>query len=389
MPVDVHPELLAHRREFPILETTTYLINNSLGAMPRAVTAALEEYAATWRRRGVRAWHEGWWDLPVATGDLLAPILGVGAGDTAMHANVTLATAVFLSCLDYPPARNRVVYTELNFPSLRYLLDGERRKGAEIVVVPSPDGVSVPLESLLAAIDERTRLVPISHVVFKSGAVQDAQTVARRCREVGALLLLDVFQSAGILPLELAGWGVHAAVGGCLKWLCGGPGNGYLWIAPELSPALEPALTGWQSHRAPFDFAPDHDRVRAGAWRFLNGTPVVPALCAARPGLELIGRLPVAAIRARSLFLTDRLIAAATAAGFAVRTPGDHARRGGTVTVAHEAAEPLCSELLARDILCDFRPGAGVRFSPHFYNTVEECDHAVATLARLRDQLPP
>ena len=152
-----------------------------------------------------------------------------------MHQNVAVAGAIFLSGVDYPAERNRIVYTELNFPNVMYLLEGERRKGAEIVVVPSDDGSGVPTERLLAAIDERTRLVPVSHTLFRSAFVQDAQAIARRCREVGAVLLLDVYQSTGVLPLELEAWGVHAAMGGSVKWLCGGPGAGYLWVEPDFA----------------------------------------------------------------------------------------------------------------------------------------------------------
>ncbi|HZF08681.1 MAG TPA: aminotransferase class V-fold PLP-dependent enzyme, partial [Thermoanaerobaculia bacterium] len=198
-----HADLLSLRAEFPILARTTYLISNSLGAMPRAVHQEVETFARQWEERGVRAWHEGWWEMAVETGDLLAPILGVQKGSIAMHQNVAVAAAVFLSALDYPATRNRIVYTELNFPNVMYALEGERKKGAEIVTVPSDDGIGVPTERLLAAIDERTRLVPISHTLFRSAFVQDAQAIAQRCREVGAILLLDVYQSAGVLPIEL------------------------------------------------------------------------------------------------------------------------------------------------------------------------------------------
>ena len=380
-------ELPALRREFPILARTTYLINNSLGAMPRGAEQGLQTYAENWKTRGVRAWHEGWWETPVEIGDLVAPFLGVSPGQVAMHQNVGVAAAIFLSCLDYSAPRNRIVYTDLNFPSLRYLLAGEERKGAEVRVVPSEDGVGVATEQLLQAIDERTRLVPVSHVLFKSAFIQDAQKIARRCREVGALLLLDVFQSAGILPLQLEAWGVDAAVGGCLKWLCGGPGNCYLWIRPELGAQLEPALTGWQSHTDPFGFHSTHDRVPEGAWRFLTGTPNVPALHAARAGLEVLGRLPLDAVRTRSLALTGRLIDAADALGLEVRSPREPAQRGGTVTVWHEDAEAISERLLAEDILCDFRPGAGIRFSPHVFNTEEECDRAIQRMAEIKHVL--
>ena len=378
-----HAELLEWRREFPILERTTYLISNSLGAMPRGVRAELDRFADAWDQRGVRAWAEGWWETAAETGDLLAPILGVSSGEVSMHQNVTLASAGFLSALDYPPERNRIVTTELNFPSLLYLLEGERDRGASIVRVPSADRLTIDGERLLATIDGRTRLVSISHVLFRSGFVQDAAAVARRCREVGALLLLDAYQSAGTVPLQLADWGVDAATGGSVKWLCGGPGAAFLWVRPELASRLQPRLTGWQADREPFTFHPGPIRRADGAWRFLTGTPNVPALHSCRPGYRIVAAIGVEAIRRRSLALTDRLIAAAEEAGFAVRTPRRHERRGGTVTVWHPRAETLCPMLLERQILCDFRPGAGIRLAPHFYNSEQECDRAIGVLAEL------
>ena len=380
-------DLLALRQEFPILAHSTYLINNSLGAMPRAVDDELATFTREWGERGVRAWHEGWWEMAATTGDLLAPLLGVGRGQIAMHQNVSVAAAVFLSCLDYPAERNRIVYTALNFPNVMYLAEGERRKGAEIVVVPSDDGIGVPVERLLAAIDERTRVVPISHTLFRSAYVQDAQAVARRCREVGALLLLDVYQSAGVLPLELEAWGVDAAVGGSVKWLCGGPGAGYLWVRPDLARTLEPALTGWQADDEPFAFRTGAIHYADTPWRFLTGTPNIPALYSCRAGYRIVAGVGAARIRERSLALTGHLMAAAEAAGFEVRTPRDAAHRGGTVSVWHEQAETLCQELIRREVVCDYRPHAGIRLSPHFYNTEAECDHAVAVLAEAASKL--
>lgn len=378
-----HADLLALRSEFPILERTTYLINNSLGAMPRGVHDEVATFAETWEKRGVRAWHEGWWEMSVETGDLLAPLLGVGPGSLSLHQNVSIAAGLFLSALDYPPERNRIVYTDLNFPSVMYMAHGETRKGAEIVSVPSDDGIGVPVERLLDAIDERTRVVPISHTYFKSAYVQDAAAVAERCREVGALLLLDVYQSAGIVPLELERWGVDAAVGGSVKWLCGGPGVAYLWVRPGLAETLEPTFTGWQADAEPFTFRPGPIRHAEGPWRFLTGTPNIPALYACRAGYRLVAGVGAERIRERSLALTDRLIGTAREAGIEIRTPLEHRHRGGTVTLFHPDAEGLSQQLLAREILCDFRPGAGIRLSPHFYNTEEECDRAVATLAEL------
>lgn len=380
-----HEDLLALRPEFPILGRATYLISNSLGAMPRAVYDEAEGFARTWDERGVRAWHEGWWELPATTGDLIAPLLGVRPGTIALHQNVSVAAALLLSAIDYPKDKNRIVYTELHFPNVMYLLEGERRKGAEIVVVRSDDGIGVPTERLLAAIDHRTRLVPISHTLFRSAFVQDAEAIARRCREVGAFLLLDVYQSTGVVPLELEAWGVHAAVGGSVKWLCGGPGVGYLWVNPEIADTLEPSFTGWQADEEPFAFRPAPIRYAKGAWRFLTGTPNVPALYTCRPGYRIVSGVGIQKIRERSLALTSYLMDLAEEAGFEVRTPRDPKHRGGTVSVWHEDAERLCRELIARDIVCDYRPRAGIRLSPHFYNTEAELEHAIATLKGLAE----
>jgi kynureninase len=379
-----HADLLELRKEFPVLAHTTYLINNSLGAMPRAVEEEMALFTATWGERGVRAWSEGWWEMANETGDLLAPLLGVKPGSIAMHQNVAVAAEVFLSCFDYPADRNRIVYTALNFPNVMYLLEGQKRKGAEIVVVPSDDGIGVPTERLLAAIDERTRIVPISHTLFRSAFVQDAEAIARRCREVGAILLLDVYQSAGVLPIECEKWGVHAAVGGSVKWLCGGPGAGFLWVNPEIAETLEPSFTGWQADVEPFAFRPGPIRYAKSPWRFLTGTPNIPALYSCRSGYRIVAGVGFQRIRERSLALTAHLMAAAEEAGFEVRTPRDPKHRGGTVSVWHPEAERLCNELIEREVICDYRPGAGVRLSPHFFNTEEECDHAVAVLKELR-----
>ena len=379
-----HEDLLALRSEFPILEHTTYLINNSLGAMPRGVHDELATFEREWGTRGVRAWSEGWWEMAAETGDLLCPLLGVKPGAVSMHQNVAVAASVFLSSIDYPQARNRIVYTELNFPNVMYLMEGEKKKGAEIVTVPSDDGIGVPTERLLAAIDERTRLVPISHTLFRSAFVQDAEAIARRCREVGATLLLDVYQSAGAVPLELEAWGVHAATGGSVKWLCGGPGAGFLWVNPEIADTLQPSFIGWQADEEPFAFRPGPIHLRSEpAWRFLTGTPNIPGLYSCRAGYRIVAGVGQKKIRERSMALTQHLMDLATEAGFELRTPRDPRQRGGTVSIWHPEAERLCHELIDREILCDYRPRAGIRLSPHFYNTEAELDHAVATLKEL------
>jgi len=380
-------DLLSWRDQFPILSRTTYLISNSLGAMPRGVPDALQSYADDWATEGVRSWEtRGWFTLPMEVGDRIAPLLGAPAGSVSTHVNVTLASAVVASCCDFSGERNKIVCSALNFPSIIYLYRQQERHGARLHLVDSPDGIHVPLEDMLEAIDERTALVPISHVIFKSAFIQDVEAIVRRAREVGALVALDTYQSTGAVPVDVTGWDVDFAVGGTLKWLCGGPGVAYLYVKPELGERLEPALTGWMSHRQPFAFDPAPIERNAGAWRFANGTPAIPALRACRPGLEIINEVGVEAIRANSLRQTRRLIEAADAHGWTVNTPRDDAVRGGTVSIMVPDCERISRELLARDIIIDYRPGAGIRVSPHFYTTDDEIDHAVATIAELASQ---
>jgi kynureninase len=366
-------ELGDYRSEFPILEHTTYLINHSLGAMPARVEARLAEYARTWRERGVRAWGEGWWELPITVGDQIGRIVGAPAGTTVMHQNVAIAEAVVLSCFRPEPPRNRVVYERGNFPSVRYLY--QSRPELEVVVCED-DG------AILGAIDERTLLVPISHVLYKSGEIQDVEAIVRRAHEVGAHVVLDAYQSAGIVPLDVTELGVGFAVGGSVKWLCGGPGNGWLYVRPDLAERLEPTVTGWQAHAEPFAFE-EELRYADDATRFLTGTPNVPALYAATAGYDLIEEVGVERIRERSLRQTGLLIELASAAGFEVRSPLDPARRGGTVTVHVPEFAAVHRELGEREIVCDFRPGAGIRLGPHFFNSDDELGHTIAQIAEI------
>jgi len=376
--------LLYYRDRFPILRTSTYLNNNSLGAMPEGVARRMEEYAGIWAGRGVRAWAESWWSLPAETGDLVAPLLGARPGTVSMHTNVTLATAVFFSCLSPSETRSKVVTTELQFPSIQYFLGRWcDARGVRLVTLPAEDGLGVDPQRLLEAIDEHTLAVSVSHVEFKSAFVNDAEAVARRCRQVGALLLLDTFQSTGVLPVEVERWGVDACVGGCLKWLCGGPGNVYLYVDPDLAPRLEPRLTGWLAHPAPFAFEPGPMRWRGDAYRFLNGTPQIACLYAARPGLEIHNEIGIPAIRAKSRALTSLLFKEARSREWRVHAPEDPERRGGTVAVDVPHGELVAKELLARGIVIDYRPGAGIRISPHFYNTEAECRQALEQIEEI------
>jgi kynureninase len=365
--------LVDYRSEFPILEQTTYLINHSLGAMPRRAEDGLAEYARTWRERGIRAWGEGWWDLPLTIGDQIGRIVGARPGTTVMHQNVAIAEAVVLSCFQPTPERNRVVYERANFPSVRYLYQAQPNLE---VVVCEDDG------EIVDAIDERTLLVPISHVLFKSGEIQDVARIIERAHEVGAHVILDAYQSAGIVPLDVTALNADFAVGGSVKWLCGGPGNGWLYVRPDLAERLEPAYTGWQAHETPFAFE-EEMRYAAGAARFLTGTPNVPALYAATAGYDLIEEIGVERIRANSLRQTDLLIDFADAAGFGIASPRDRERRGGTVTVHVEEFPAVHKELSERQILCDFRPGAGIRIGPHYYTSDDELRHVISQIGEI------
>jgi kynureninase len=369
--------LLRFRDRFPILESTTYLVSNSLGAMPRSVGDRLAEYARDWATRGVRAWAERWWEMPVAVGDELAPLIGAGAGETAMVPNVSMAQAQVLSALDYSPPRDAIVMTALDFPSVRYVYDAlAARLGARIVVVPSDDGIGVSEERLLAAIDERTRLVAISHVLFRSAYVMDVARVAAHAHAMGALVSLDAYHSVGVLPVDVHALGADFLTGGVLKWLCGGPGGCFLWVRPETGATLAPALTGWQAHRHPFAFEPEMEYADA-AWRWLGGTPVIPALFAATEGPRIVREAGIEAVRAKSVRQTERLIALADARGYAVAAPRDANRRGGTVAFDVPHAREVSRALLARDVIVDYRPGAGIRVAPHFYTSDAELEAVV------------
>jgi len=367
-------DLLDYRSEFPILEHTTYLINHSLAAMPAKAEERLAEYARTWRERGIRAWGEGWWTMPLTVGDQVGRIVGAAPGSTVMHQNVAVAEAVVLSSfLPIGPDRNRVVYERENFPSVRYLYQAQ--PGLEVVVCED-DG------AIVDAIDERTLLVPISHVLFRTGEIQAIEPIIRRAHEVGAHVILDCYQSAGIVPLDVTALNVDFAVGGSVKWLCGGPGNGWLYVRPDLAERLEPTFTGWQAHERPFGFEEEMDYA-TGAARFLTGTPNVPALYAATAGYDLIEEIGVERIRASSLLQTQLLIDLADAAGFEVRSPRSPERRGGTVTVHVPEFAAVHRELSERQILCDVRPGAGIRLGPHYYNSDDELRFAIEQIGEI------
>lgn len=377
-------DLLKWRDEFPILARTTYMISNSLGAMPRAVYKSLENYADAWAIRGVRAWEEGWWEMAVSVGDKIGTLIGAEPGSISLHQNVTLTQATIASCFDFSGKRNKIVLVDLEFPSIQYFYFEQQRRGARIEVVKSADGIRIPLDRLLAAIDENTLLVPISLVLFRSSTIMDAHAIIQRAHQVGALVVLDCFQAAGTIPIDVRALDTDFAVGGVLKWLCGGPGVGYLYIRSDLRAKLKPGITGWLAHRRPFEFETGAIDPREDSFRYLNGTTHIPALYACQPGLDILAQVGIHRIRAKSIRQTTRLIEGALARGWKVNTPRDPAERAGTVSVECPHAPEVRSELIAREIMVDYRPGAGVRLSPHFYNRDEELDF---TLNQIEDIL--
>jgi kynureninase len=372
--------LLRYRSEFPILERTTYLISNSLGAMPRGVYESLQNYADTWAGRGVRAWEEGWWMLGTEVGDELGALLNAPKSSVSTHQNVTICQAVVASCLDFSGRRNKVVYTDMNFPSVMYFWEAQRAVGARVHMVKTADGITVPTERLLDAIDDQTLVVPVSQVIFRSAYINDAKAIVDKAHSVGAYVVLDTFQSLGTIPVDVHALNVDFACGGVLKWLCGGPGVAYLYVRPDLGKTLEPRLTGWAAHQQPFNFEIGPIRYTDPPFRFMNGTPHIPSLHAARPGLRIIREVGVENIRQKSKRQTTQLIDLADQRGWRVNTPRDPEKRGGTVSIEMPESQEVCRELIRRDILVDWRPQAGVRMSPHFYTTDDELEAAIAAV---------
>jgi kynureninase len=367
-------DLLRWRAEFPILDSTVYMISHSLGAMPRRTRDRLNEFADTWATRGIRAWEEGWWELPVTVGNLIARIIGAGEGEVIVHQNVSVCQAQVLSCFDWRQGtRNRIVSEEMNFTTNLYLFEQARRQGAEVTLVPSPDGITMPLESMLAAIDQNTALVAVSHVLFKSSYIQDVKAIVDRAHAYGALVCVDIYQSAGTVPLNVRELGVDFATGGSVKWLLGGPGAGYLYVHRDIWPQLSPGCTGWAAHKRPFQFETQLD-LADDIFRFSTGTPNVPALYSARSGYEIIAEVGVDRIREKSQRQTQRLIELAEEAGYRLNSPRNPAERGGVVVIDVPNGAAITRELASRNILVDYRPGAGIRVAPHFYTSDEELE---------------
>jgi len=376
-------DLLKWRPQFPILEKSVYMISNSLGAMPMGVYDRVREFADLWAARGVRAWAEGWWDMPIRVGDKIGRIIGAPPGSVSMHQNVAITQQVILSCFEFAPPRDKVVTCDMEFPSVLYVYEAQRSRGARIEIVRSDDGISVETQKIVDAIDETTLLVPISHVLFKTACIQEVAAICAKAARVGAHVVLDAYQGVGTVPLDVSALGVSFACGGSVKWLCGGPGAGWLYVRPDLAARLEPRFTGWMAHQEPFAFETGPVRYAAGARKFLNGSPHVPALYSCQAGYDVILEIGVDRIREKSKRQVARIIEQASERGFRVTVVADPERRGGTVAVDAPHGLAVAKELIRREFLVDYRPGAGIRVSPHFYSTDDEVDATIREIAAI------
>jgi len=379
----VHDDLLERRKDYPILDSKTYLINNSLGAMHAGSRDGLADFAALWATEGVVAWNT-WLPEMVRVADLVGAVIGAPPGTTVMGQNVASLLGAVVSALDFSAPRNRVVCTDLDWPGSHYLWTEHARFGVETVVVPSPDGMTIDSEQVAAAIDESTAVVSISQVFFKSAYVVDVAPIVERAHQVGALVILDAYQAAGAVPVDVVALDVDFCVGGSVKYLCGGPANGWLYVKPTLVETLRPMHVGWFGHARPFGFEFDAIDYAPGVARFAGGTPGVPAAYAAAPGYQAILDVGVDRIRERSLSMTQPLLDDALSRGFTVRSPYDGAVRGGHVTIDPGDAHHVHDELIRRGYVVDHRPGAGIRVAPHFYNSADECTAILDEMSAIR-----
>jgi kynureninase len=370
-----HEDLLSRRVDYPILaRKAAYLINNSLGAMHRDTKARLAEYAELWDTEGVVAWST-WFPEMTRVADLVGTVIGADRGTTILRQSVSDAIGAVASCFDLSGERNRIVTTAADWPGTHYFWTEHcRRYGGELVVVPyGADGLTIDAQQVADAIDDRTALVSVSLVQFRTSALLDLDPVLDAARRHGAHVVVDAYQAVGAVPVDVAARGIDFCVGGSVKFLCGGPGNGWLTVRPDLVDSLRPSAVGWISHRDPFAFDSGEIDYAPGIGRFAGGTPNVPAAYAASAGYQAIVDVGIDRIRERSQALTQIVVDAALEAGIDVRSPVDPARRGGHVTLDPGEAAHVHTELIRRGFVVDYRPGSGIRIGPHFFTTADEC----------------
>ncbi len=381
------PALQINRRreEFPTLASGIHLLSHSLGPVPRATRDSMLAYYEAWEHHTSEdAWAASWWEMSTRVGDRLAGLLGGEPGSVQVQPNASIALSSVASCFNFSESeRNKIVTSVLDFPSMEYIWEAQGRLGANVEVVHTDDDITVRLDDILDAIDDSTCLVALSHVSFRSSYRVDAKAIVERAHKYGALVLLDVYQSAGALELQAREWDVDFLIGGTIKWLCGGPACGYLYVRPDLQKDLAPRLTGWVAHAQPFDFASAPMQYTDSVRRFAQGTPSIPALYSILPGLQIIEEVGVRTIQAESQRRTERMIEFALEKGWKVNSPLDLEDRGGSVMIYVEDGPGMVKRLAERKVFVDCRPKVGLRMSPHFFNTDEEVQEAMAILAEL------
>lgn len=372
------------RDRFPTLAGATYLVSHSMGAPPLASRESLERYWNAWATDGPEAWEAWLPELGEIAGGIAA-LLGAAPNTVSLVPNVSLGQAAIASALTFGPDRDGVVMEALQFPTVTYVWSAWQKYGARIVTVPSDDGRTMSTDRICSAIDERTAVVALSHAAYVSGSLLEIDAIQARCHEVGAIFVLDTYQTTGIVPLDVSAQGIDVVVGGSHKWLCGGPGCGFLYVRPGLRDRLAPALTGWMAHAEPFAFAPAPITLARDTHRYNTGTPTMLGYLVARAGHDAIAEIGVPAIRAHNARLTTRIIEAALARGFTIPTPLEAERRTGWIGIDFPGADRATQALIDRRIFIDYRPGCGMRVGPHFYSTDEDIDvffHALDEIAR-------
>lgn len=378
--------LLKWRDEFPILSTCNYLISNSLGAMPRKVYDSLQFYADTWAEHGVSSWGKGWFELPQTVGNKIAPLMGAKLDTVLVHQNASIANSILFGGMDFSDTqRNKVVITDMDFPSDIYVLRRWLPDHMEIHTVKTHDGISIDTDELLEAIDERTRLVSVSHVLFRSAYIMPTQAIVEKAHSVGAQVVFNGYHSIGVIPVDVSAMNVDFYIGGVLKWLCGGPGGVFMYVRSDLLKTLDPKVTGWFAHKTPFAFDTVNFDLREDAYRLMNGTPGIASLHAIQPGVDIIAEVGVDAIREKSIRQTTMLIDLADEAGYEVVSPRNADQRGGTVTLNPPESYAVSREMIARGIKIDYRENAGIRIAPHFYTTDDEVRDAVIAIDDILD----
>jgi kynureninase len=370
------------REQFPILADSTYLVSHSMGAAPLGAREALEAFWDLWASDGPEAW-ERWLPRIGEIADGIGAIVGAAPGSVFLGPNVSILQAALGSCIDFSGDRNEVVYEALQFPSLTYVWREWERYGAVNRIVDSDDGRTIPTERILEAITEKTALAVLSHAYYVSGAIADVRAIQAHCRQVGALLCVDAYQTTGIYPYDVTQWDLDIVTGGSHKWLCGGPGCAWIYVKPSLARELRPALTGWMAHERPFAFEPSPIVYAESMYRFGHGTPTIPGYVVAAPGHEMIRTIGVPKIREHNIRLTEKIVAMSLERSLVVKTPLEPERRTGWIGIDFDGAEAACRQLVAQRVYVDYRPSCGIRVSPHFYTGDDEIEAFFTALDRL------